>query len=131
MFIKEDPNYFLQQHQKQQNKQISSVSLNSLLSLSLSIPHEQLNHDDKQKDTFHQTQIKEYSYDCEKTRSNTNSHIKHVTFQEPFIHVINVRSYKKYNKLPSLENGNNSSKKKRQPYYVFGEDNIICKCIIL
>ena len=118
MLIKEESNYFPQQ--PQQSKQISSDSLNSLSHSSFSTSHEQLNQDKK-------AQIKECSYDYEKTRTNTNSQIKHVTFLEPFVRIINVRSYKKYNKLPSLD----SSKKKHKPYYDFGQDNIICKCVII
>jgi hypothetical protein len=121
MFIKEDINNY-SQHEQKQNKQISSLSINSL-----STSNEQINsNNDKTQSTFPKPLTKEpsYSYEYSKTRTNTNSHLKRVTFLNPLVQIINVRSYKKYNKLPSL-------RKNRQSYYDFGQDNIICKCITI
>lgn len=124
MFIKENTNNYTQhEQQQQQNKQITSLSINSL-----STSNEPINNN-KTQNTIHNSQTKEpsYSYDYSKTRTNTNPHLKHVTFLNPLVQIINVRSYKKYNKLPSPP----SSKKNRQSYYDFGQDNIICKCITI
>lgn len=131
MFVKEGSNCSSERQQQHQSKHISSISLNSVINSAFSIPNEQVNQNKKLNSFQNKMQIKEMHYEYEKTRTNTNSQMQHVSFLEPFAQVINVRSYKKYNKLPSLNDGSNSPRKSRQNYYDFGQDNVICKCIII
>lgn len=108
---------------KERTRQCSTLSLNSLLNCSFLIPNEKVNIDKKEG-----TLRKENKLELEDTRVNTSPQGKQVSFEKKFVTIINVCSYKNYNKLPQVSN-TTSIHKKRSIYYK-GEKNSICKCFI-